>query len=316
MKALAAGAIGAASLCVFAGSAFAWGNDGHEIIGHIAYDRLTPAVRARVDAMLAADSDTLTRPDFASRTSWAETYRNDGDKKLHYDQTRLWFFTDVELSAPGPERGLDDACGHFPQLPPGTPASEGPANDCLTSKVIQFTDELAAPNTPPAERLKALKYVMNLVGDVHMPFHTSDNRDDHANCLQVLTAPGAEMKQLHHYWDDSAVDNLIAADRAQHPGDTNLAKVARQLSSEIKPGEAAKWESGDAKQWTLETFKIAQTVGYNLPRHPVCTPGMKWADYPPFVIPADYQARTLQTTRVELQQAGVRLAWLLNKALQ
>jgi hypothetical protein len=61
---------------------------------------------------------------------------------------------------------------------------------------------------------------------------------------------------------------------------------------------------------------VAQTIGYDLPPHPVCAPGMKWADYPPFVVPAAYQTRTLQTTRLELQKAGVRLAWVLNKALQ
>jgi hypothetical protein len=312
MKPFATGVIGVASLCLFASSAFAWGNDGHAIIGHIAYSLLTPAARAKVDAMLAADTDTLTPPDFASRTFWAETYRNAGDKKLHYDQTHLWFFTDVELVSPD----LGGVCHHFTGLAPGTLASVGPADDCLTSKVIQFEDELGAPNTPPAERLKALKYVMNLVGDLHQPFHTSDNHDDHGNCLQVQTAPGADRMQLHHFWDDIAIDRLVAADRVQHPEDADLARVGQRLRSEIKPADRSNWESGDAKQWTLETFKVAQTVGYDLPPHPVCTLGMAWADYPPFVIPADYQARTLQTARVELQEAAVRLAWVLNTVLK
>lgn len=311
MKALALGVAAAGSLLVSAPSALAWGNDGHAIIGQIAYDLLTPTTRAKVDAMLAADSDTLTRPDFASRAAWADVYRNAADKTLHYDQTHLWFFTDIELAA----GSLDAACHGFPALPPGTPASEGPPTDCLTSKTAQFEAELAAPATSPTERLKALKYVMAFVGDLHMPFHVSDNHDDHANCLQVRTAPGAEMKQLHHYWDDVAIDELVAADRARHPEDSDLGRVARRLEAEIRPADRAKWQSGDARTWTLETFKVAQTIGYGLPPHPACTAGMKWADYPPFVIPAAYQARTQATARTELQQAGVRLAWVVNEAL-
>jgi hypothetical protein len=301
--------MGIASLCPFTDTALAWGNGGHELTGHIAYGLLTPAARAKVDAMLAADKDPLTAPDFAARTAWADVYRNDGDKKLHYDQTHLWFFTDVELSAPD----LGKACQNFPAAK--MPASQGPAGDCLTNKVIQFEDELASPRTPPGERLKALKYVIALVGDLHQPFHVSDNRDDHGNCLQVLTAPGTAMKQLHHYWDDTVVDDMVAADRALHPEDSDLAKVGQRLASEIRPDQKTQWQSGDAKQWTLETFKVAQSAGYNLPPHPVCAPGMKWADYPPFLLPAAYQASSLQVTRLELKKSGVRLAWVLNKAL-
>jgi hypothetical protein len=312
MKVLATLIAGVASFGLSATPAFAWGNDGHVIIGHIAYGLLTPAARAKVDAMLAADKDTLTPPDFASRTSWAEVYRNMGEKKVHYEQTHLWFFADVELSSPI----LDEACHQFPALAVGTFASAGPPDACLTLKLIQFEDELSARNTPVDERLRALKYVMNFVGDIHQPFHTSDNHDDHGNCLQVRSAPGAEQQQLHHFWDDTAVDRLVATDRAQHPDDTDLAKFGQRLRSEIKPAEETKWASGDAKQWTLETFQVAKTVGYDLPPHPVCTPGMKWADYPPFLIGADYQARTVATVRKQLEEAGVRLAWVLNNALK
>lgn len=310
MKALAAWFAGLASICLSADGAFAWGISGHEITGHIAYAMLTPAVRAKVDAMLAADKDTLTASDFAARTAWADVYRNAGDKKLHYDQTHLWFFTDLALSAPN----LEKACRNFPAA--GPLASKGPPDDCLTSKVIQFENELASSRTPPAERLMALKYVMALVGDLHQPFHISENQDGYGNCLQIRTAPGAPAKELHHFWDDTAVDSIVAADRTQHPGDTDLAKVSQRLASEIKPEQKAGWQSGDARQWTLETLKVAQTIAYDLPPHPVCAPGMKWSDYPPFALPAAYQARTVQTTRLELQKSGVRLAWVLNKALQ
>ena len=311
MKTRVAMILAAVALWLWAAPALAWGDKGHRLIGHIAYDLLTPAARARVDAMLAADADPLTAPDFAARATWADAYRNAGDKTLHYDQTHLWDFTNIELMAPD----LDAACRHFPPTPPGVLASAGPPDDCLTNKLMQFEDELADASTPPDERLKALKYVMTFVGDIEMPFHVSDNHDDHGNCLQVRTAPDAMARQLHHYWDDVVVDDLVAADRKAHPKDADLAAFGRRLLRQITPAQLAAWRSGAPISWTLETFEVSRTVGYHLPPHPACTPGMKWADYPPFVISAAYQARALSTTRRELKEAGVRLAWVINQAL-
>jgi hypothetical protein len=37
---------------------------------------LTPAVHAKVDQILAADPDTLTAPDIASRATWADKFRD------------------------------------------------------------------------------------------------------------------------------------------------------------------------------------------------------------------------------------------------
>ena len=67
--------VAVAATLVAAGPAAAWGDLGHEVTGLIAYGRLTPAAKVKVDALLAADSDGLTAPDFASRTTWADKYR-------------------------------------------------------------------------------------------------------------------------------------------------------------------------------------------------------------------------------------------------
>src|SRR6266545_8285957 len=81
-------------------SLFAWGDEGHEIVGVIAYARLTPAVKKNVDGLLAADKDNLTAPDFVSRTTWADKYR-DSDRhstKIRYNATRNWHFVDIEIA--------------------------------------------------------------------------------------------------------------------------------------------------------------------------------------------------------------------------
>jgi hypothetical protein len=93
--------------------AFALGNEGHIIIGHIAYGLLKPAVRHKVDALLDADEDKLTPKDFPTRTTWADRWRDSdrNGKKVRYNGTREWHFVDVELS----DGDLDKACfGHPP----------------------------------------------------------------------------------------------------------------------------------------------------------------------------------------------------------
>ncbi|MGH7783820.1 MAG: S1/P1 nuclease, partial [Candidatus Binatia bacterium] len=64
------------SILLVAPPLFAWGDAGHEIVGVIAYARLTPAVKKKVDALLAADGDDLTAADFVSRTTWADKFRD------------------------------------------------------------------------------------------------------------------------------------------------------------------------------------------------------------------------------------------------
>jgi hypothetical protein len=49
--------------------AAAWGDDGHKAVALIAQHYLTPAVKRQVDAMLAADTDPLTKHDIASEAT-------------------------------------------------------------------------------------------------------------------------------------------------------------------------------------------------------------------------------------------------------
>jgi S1/P1 Nuclease len=156
-------------------SAFAWGDEGHEIIALVADRFLDPAVREKIAAMLAADPDNLTAHDIASAATWADRYR-DSDRngsRQHYEQTWRWHFVNVELDDPN----RDVACfGHLP-LRAGTLASNGAARACVVDNINQYVAELADPRTDPEERLVALKFILHLVGDLHQPLHAADNHD-------------------------------------------------------------------------------------------------------------------------------------------
>ena len=126
--------------------ALAWGYEGHEIVADIARAELTLAVRAKVDALLATDTDPLTGHDMASEATWAAAYRGHGHR-----ETAAWHFVDTEIDGSADQ---DAACFGHPA--PDRAASAGPAQDCVVDKVREFAAELAAPGTSPTERLLAL----------------------------------------------------------------------------------------------------------------------------------------------------------------
>jgi nuclease S1 len=110
-------------LAVFAAvpqRASAWGDDGHKTVAVIAQHYLTPVTKAKIDALLAADTDNLTKHGLASEATWADKYRDSNNRRDHYQQTQQWHFVDMEIE------GADIGFGRFP-LPAGTLASNGDA---------------------------------------------------------------------------------------------------------------------------------------------------------------------------------------------
>jgi hypothetical protein len=65
-------ALGLAALAAAPQRARAWSDDGHKTIALIAQHYLTPSAKTKVDAMLAADTDNLTKHDMASAATWAD----------------------------------------------------------------------------------------------------------------------------------------------------------------------------------------------------------------------------------------------------
>ena len=281
-----------------AGTAHAWGDEGHEVIGLIAEHYLDPAVLAKVRSILAADGTHLTAGTAIDQeATWADKFR-DSDRnttKEHYNETWQWHFVDLELSAPRPD--VKYACFDEPSLK-GKPASAGPAADCVVDKIDEFTAELRNPATSDAERLLALQFVLHFVGDLHQPLHASDDNDRGGNS-KTVSVPGMSIapNNLHAYWDTEFV-TLLGADESA---------IAQQLISRITPEQRASWSAGTATDWAIESFNIARTHTYGLLPPPIAR-----AHY---ALPASYITDATAVVAEQLSKAGVRLAFVLNKAL-
>lgn len=277
----------AAALLGSAGPAFAWGDLGHKVTALIAYRHLTPKARTALDALLASDNDPLTPPDFASRATWADKYRNG------HRETAEWHFVDIELDHPD----LQTACFGFPTASP--PASAGPAQDCVIDKVEEFERELASPSTPTPERLLALKSLIHFVGDLHQPLHDSDHRDRGGNCIVLSPSPSGRDSNLHAYWDTGVVQTLGGS----------AAQIAARLDGQITSVNIAAWGRGDAKSWAMESFQLSRKDVYALAAKPTCN------DRGTVGLSAAYQLTAQRDAAKQLEKAGVRMAILLNRAL-
>ena len=292
-----AAVMGAVSLNLFAAPrAFAWGDEGHEIGGLIAEHYLTPATRKQIDLLLAEDHSGLAATEtgdaIAEETTWADKYRDADQRRLHYIATRDWHFVDFELDGPD----MNSACFSRPVLPPHTPASAGPAEDCIVDKIEQFEGELANPKTPGPERLLALQFLLHLVGDVHQPLHASDDHDRGGNEKRVQSDDMGS-GNLHGFWDTQFVEALGTDPRA----------VSAKLIANISPVEKAAWEQGTPAEWAMDSYAVAKQIAYGaLP--PLGSDGA-------YALTASYEAKAKIAVAQQLSKAGVRLASLLDRGL-
>ncbi len=282
-------------LVSLASPALAWGQNGHAVIGLVAQHFLKPDVKKKVDALLASDTDPLTAHDIAAETIWADKFRNSdyATTKANFLHTHFWHVMELDLQHPD----IDAACYGHPKLPAGVAASDGPEKTCVLDKIDQFSAELASPATKPAERLLALKYLIHLVGDLHEPLLVSGNHDEFGVRTKV-SAGSFSQTSLRGFWDDGFIEEL---------GDDPVLMADDLISGVEQSKSQDAIGKGTATEWALESSKLARDAYAKLPEH--LHDGV-------YELEAPYITFGIETVRVQMARAGVRLAAVLNRALR
>lgn len=254
---------------------WAWGKLGHATVADIAAARLTPAATAQVSTLLTNDLDRHLQPSgrttLAQIASWADEIR--------------------DIAPVGTYRGW-----HTRANPVCTEAL-GACKDghCVDQNIIRYTGILQDLTQPPQARNEALKWVVHLVGDLHMPMHSGVHGKDLVVSLEGQpTRPGAT---LHSVWD------------------TDLAKLALQtgpIAPTPLPDASAVLTADAPTQWMLETRTLArQHVFDPLPQFS-CSHELQG----PVLLDLAYQQQSAPVIRAQMGKAGLRLAQLLNAALR
>ena len=164
--------------------AHAWGRLGHRLVAALAWDELTPQVRARITELLEGEAD----PTLPGIASWADELR-EHDPDLGKRSSR-WHYVNI----------AEDDC-HYDA------AKHCKGGDCVVEAIRAQTAILADTSRSRAERLQALKFVVHFVGDVHQPLHAGFGHDKGGNDFQVQF--DGRGTNLHSLWDSGM---LSAAD--------------------------------------------------------------------------------------------------------
>ncbi len=154
--------LSASTLLLHNAISFAWGANGHKIVGLIAEKHLTPEVRKKVEEILSED-DTFTHTNkkhpLADISTWADTIK----KKPEGAGTGPWHFTDMDSSVTRETADLAAYCAH--------------SDSCSLLKAKSFLVELGSVELKKADKARALKFYDHLVGDIHQPMHNIGWKD-------------------------------------------------------------------------------------------------------------------------------------------
>lgn len=286
-------AIGLLSTTAFgiSATAFAWGTEGHQVVARVAQRHLTPAAAATVARMLPGPGG------MSAVANWADCIRNrrdcaadDGlyDEQVH-GETEPWHYVDIALNAAA-----------------YSPARDCPESRCIVAKIADFQTALAAPETSAGDRLLALKFLIHFVGDIHQPLHDEfdplpDGKSDAGGNLRFVKPPAGKATTLHVCWDSS----LLYDELATAGGNPSAYADTIDAGPPIDPGPL------DPAAWANQGHLLARQAYF----YPGAEGPHGFTMSDPVPLDAAYLADSRAIVRQQVRIAGVRLAAILNKAL-
>ncbi|HVY27804.1 MAG TPA: S1/P1 nuclease [Polyangiaceae bacterium] len=270
---------GAASWLV-APKAHAWGDEGHRVVGELAYRWLSPRARARVN-------ETLTEAGYqslAEAATWPDTYAR---RHPEYDAMKPFHYVNVQPTAAHYDRDRD--C----------------PNGCVVTALAQFVSLLGESSPSLSERRRCIYWVAHFMGDIHQPLHIAhpDGKGGIATLLWFFDAK--DKRNAHWIWDNGLIErrpppspevkDRVASDQPAYRA------LADELAVEMTPARLR------AFQYTTAPEAIADE-GLNMARRSAY---LKSTDH----VDDAYEEAHWPLVKQQLQKAGARLAAVLERAL-
>lgn len=156
-------------------AAFAWGANGHRIVGRIAENHLTDEAARAIECLIGPES-------LAQVSTWADEIRSDPDWK----KADPWHFISIDDSETLETTERD------------------PDGDVLEA-MQRLEAVLRDPQAAPRAKREALKFLVHFIGDVHQPLHVGRRADRGGNRVEVMWFD--EKANLHSVWDTQLIEN-------------------------------------------------------------------------------------------------------------
>jgi hypothetical protein len=156
-------------------SLFAWGPNGHRIVGRIAMNHLTDEAARAVECLLGPEG-------LDQVSTWPDEIRSDPNWK----KADPWHFISIDDAETLETTARD------------------PAGDVLEA-IQRFTAVLRDPQATRESKQEALRFLVHFVGDIHQPLHVGRRADHGGNSIKVTWFK--EETNLHSVWDSGMIDN-------------------------------------------------------------------------------------------------------------
>lgn len=164
-------------------------------------------------------------------------------------------------------------------------SERNPKGDAVEA-IRRFVATLRSQSSTKKDKVYALRWLVHLVGDIHQPLHVGRGADRGGNTIEVKWFE--EDTNLHSVWDDKMIDSTKLSF-------TELSRFTDKASKE----EIRKWQDSIVLDWVQESIAYRDQV-YTVPE------SNKYGTY-------KYSYENLPLAKLRLNQAGVRLAGLLNQ---
>lgn len=284
-------------LLMFAGKAWAWGNEGHKIVCRIAYMLLDADEQAEVNRL----TELYRQPD-------GQKYRYFTDACIFADKAR----SHVQSNAPRWSYFSRFNRWHFLNVPRDTRdvTEEHCGDDCVLEGIEYHSARLANDSLEDWKRAEALFFLGHWVGDIHQPLHVSFADDLGGNSIKPILGGyyGTSGGHLHYVWDSGIIRKAM--------GNGDWLAYAATLKSRITPALRAQWDAAAPLEWAQESYALTITddVDYceweQNDEGAVCSPEGHTRN-----LGVSYQQKFQDDVELRLQQAGSRLADQIQAAL-
>jgi len=285
-------------------SAFAWHDTGHMVVAQIAYLRLTPAAKAKVDSLFVTPQGKRPliylcagyyTPETCEKTYdpvtiavWMDDFRGDSLN----DPYAPWHYVDFPFFDGVPER-----------------AGAGPEPENALARINWAVNSLRRGTTGKDKTDAELTgFLFHLVGDVHQPLHASTrvtaahpDGDAGGNLFKIQMPPDTHIANLHAFWDAAGgAFGFVSPKRPlDQAGKDRILSLAQDLMKEYPADSMPEWKDLDPHTWVMESSKLARELAYA---------NIKEGEAPSKA----YTDEAQKLSRKRLALAGYRLAGLLN----
>lgn len=282
------------ALVVFAaaGTALAWGPDGHRAVCEIAYLHLDHAHQKEVNRLarhMHVPSGVTKYTSFAQGCTFPDEVRaKDGDAFAKYQAFNNWHFLNVPRSTK-------------------TIGEDAPCNDDCVLHGIDFHTTALAHATNDQSRAEALLFLGHWVGDIHQPLHISFEDDQGGNMIKPIEGGFYTSRAFHSVWDSGIIANA--------ENNSGWKGFADALNEKITDADATAWLGGNHVNWADESYQITINPDAQYCKKNADNTSCDALPGHSRTLKQPYQEEFEPEVETRLEKAGIRLADLIQKNL-